>query len=73
MAILAWIRLLILEQRLGFIFGKYNKYRRLCLEQNARSARERLRIAQEVWSGPQVNVLEAWWNAIVLRQRGIKP
>jgi hypothetical protein len=71
--IFAWFKLLILEQRLGFQFGKYNKYRSLCLKRNAKSAVEKLLIAQEVWDGPGVNTLEARARDIFLQKHGIKP
>ncbi len=75
MSFLARCRLLMLEQKLKGIFGpfgKYNRYRRLCLERNSQSAEDRLRLAQEVLNGPPVSAIEAQDNAIYLREHGRK-
>jgi hypothetical protein len=69
----SWCKLNILEHRLYWEFGKYNQYRRLCLEQNAKTSKDKLRIVQEVWNGSSVNVCGAWANEIYLRKGGIKP
>ncbi len=69
MNILSWFKLLVLEQKLNFgAFGRYNRYRRWCLERNAKTAAERLAIADEVLSGPSVNTMEAQANELYLRR-----
>lgn len=68
--IVAWIKLKYLEFKLNFEFGKSNKYAYSCGQRGARSARERLAVAQEVWAGPGVNTLEAQAYALILRQHG---
>ncbi len=68
--IVAWIKLKYLEFKLNFEFGKSNKYAYSCEQRGARSARERLAVAQEVWAGPGVNTPEAQAYALFLRQEG---
>jgi hypothetical protein len=65
----AWCKLLILEQKLNFgAFGRYNRYRRWCLERNAKSAAEKLAIANEVLNGPSVSTREAQANELYLQR-----
>ena len=60
---------MVLEQRLYHgPFGKYNRYRCLCLKRNARTAAEKLGIAQEVMVGPGVNTMEAQYNELYIRE-----
>jgi len=69
MGFLSWCKLLILEQRLNFgAFGRYNRYRRWCLERNAKNAAEKLAIANEVFSGPGVSTMEAQANELYLQR-----
>jgi hypothetical protein len=71
MALLSWFRLLILEHKLNGLsspFGKYNRYRRLCLERNAQTIEEKMGIAQEVLNGPGVSTLEAQDNELYIRR-----
>ncbi len=69
MAFFSWCRLVLLEQRLKFgEFGKYNWYRCLCLKRYAKSADEKLSIAQEVLAGPSVNTMAAQANEAFLRR-----
>jgi len=69
MNVFAWFKLWILEQRLNFgAFGLYNRYRRWCLERNARTVAERIAIAKEVLRGPGVNTMEAQANELYLRR-----
>jgi hypothetical protein len=68
MSFLSWCRLRILEQRLYHgAFGKYNRYRRYCIERGATTAKEKLAIATEVLSGPGVSPIEAQDNQLYLR------
>src|ERR1700728_4634587 len=81
MAFSSWCRLLILEHKLNGIcspFGKYNRYRRLCLERNSKTTEEKLDVAREVLNGPGVNTLEAQDNELYIRRnekqkREVKP
>jgi hypothetical protein len=68
MTFFRWCRLLLLEQKLRFEFGKYNKYLRLCVERRAVNAVDKLPIAMEVWKGPGVNSLEAQAHEIYLQK-----
>ena len=68
MALYSWCRLLFLEQKMQFTFGKYNKYRHLCVDRRAETAVDKLRIADEVWNGPGVNSLEAQAHELYLRK-----
>lgn len=69
MTLVTWLKLLILEQRLYHgAFGKYNRYRCLCLKRNARDTAAKLRIAQEVLTGPGVNTLEAQYNDLYVQR-----
>ena len=66
----SWCKLLFLEQKLQFgEFGKYNRYRYLCLKRQPRNTVERLRIAKEVLDGPGVNTMEAQANELYLRNQ----
>jgi hypothetical protein len=73
MALWSWLKLLVLEQRLHSKFGKYNYYRCLCLERNAKSSEEKLCIANEVWDGPSVNTMAAQANELYLRRHASEP
>jgi hypothetical protein len=68
MTFFLWCRLVILEQKLQFEFGKYNEYRRLCLDRKATSTEEKLPIAKQVLDGPSVNTMVAQANEIYLRK-----
>ena len=68
MLFFSWCNLLFLEQKLQFgEFGKYNRYRYLCLKRQPKNTVERLRIAKEVLDGPGVNTMEAQANELYLR------
>jgi hypothetical protein len=69
MTIFSWFKLAFLEKRLQFgEFGKYNRYRYLCLTRQPKDTMERLRIAHEVLEGPSVNTMEAQANELSIRQ-----
>lgn len=69
MAFLSWWKLRLLERKLYHgAFGRYNRYRCWCLKRNAKTAEEKLRIAQEVLNGPGVNTMEAQYNELYIRQ-----
>ncbi len=68
MTILNWLKLLILEQKLRLVFGKYNEYRRKSLTTGAKTAKQRLSVAEAVLAGPNVNTMTAQSNALYLRQ-----
>lgn len=70
----SWLRLLLLEERLKLgALGKYNRYRYWCLERNAKTVAERLRIAREVLSGPGVSLAESQHNVDYIRQHALNP
>jgi hypothetical protein len=71
MNILSWFKLFFIEQKLYGTFGKYNRYRRWCLERNATTSMERLVIAREVLIGPGVNTMEAQANELFLRRHAV--
>ena len=72
MNILAWLRLLILEEKLKFgEFGKYNRYRCWCLERNIKSIVERIRLAREVLNGPGVSLAESQHNVDFIRRHSL--
>lgn len=62
------LKLFFIEQKLYGTFGRYNRYRRWCLERNATTTAERLVIANEVLAGPGVNTMEAQANELFLRK-----
>ena len=64
---ITWIRLIWLELKLAGEFGDHTKYRRLCLERNATTSAEKLRIAEEV-AGRGVGVFECWAHSIYLKE-----
>lgn len=68
MTLWSWCKLSVLEWKLYGMFGRYNRYRRLCLERNARTTAEKLGIAQEVVNGPGINTLEAQYNDLYLEE-----
>src|SRR5437588_13049961 len=71
---LSWLKLLFIEERLKFgAFGKYNRYRCWCLERNATTIAERLRLAREVLSGPGVSLAESQHNVEYIRQHSMAP
>jgi hypothetical protein len=72
MNIINWLRLYFIEQELYGTFGRYNRYRRWCLERNANAIAERLLIANEVLAGPGVNTMEAQANELFLRRHDAK-
>jgi hypothetical protein len=70
-AFLSRCRLLLLEQKLKSVFGafgRYDRYRRLCLERGADTTEAKLTIAQEVLHGPAVSLIEAQDNDLYLRR-----
>jgi hypothetical protein len=69
MNILNSLKLFLLEQRLYGAFGRYNRYRRWCLERGAKTTSQRLAIAEVALSGPGVNTLEAQANELFLASR----
>lgn len=72
MNILNWLRFLILEEKLKFgAFGKYNRYRCLCLERNVKSTTEKIRLAREVLNGPGVSLAESQHNADFIRRHSV--
>ena len=69
---LSWLKLLFIEERLKFgAFGKYNRYRCWCLEGNARTTAEKLRLAREVLSGPGVSLAESQHNVEYVRKHSV--
>jgi len=62
-----FIKLKWLELKLTGEFGQQTKYRRLCLERNATTIAEKLRIAEEV-AGRGVGVFECWAHSIYLKK-----
>jgi hypothetical protein len=67
MSIIARLKLWWAEEKLNVgAFGKYNRYRRWCIERNAMSSSEKLAIANEVLSGLCVGVMEAQANELFL-------
>ena len=61
-------KLFVLEWKLYAMFGRYNRYRRMCLERTATTVQERLAIATEVLNGPGINTLEAQYNELFLQR-----
>lgn len=69
LAMITWFKLKRLENKLVFgEFGKHMKYRRLCLERNARTNAAKLQIAQKVIAGRGVNSLECWAHMIYWKE-----
>ena len=73
MALLSWCKLMLLEQRLKFEFGKYNEYRRFCLDRQAKTAKEKLAIAKDVLNGPAVNTMTAQAKRNLYSSTGSRP
>ena len=68
----SWLKLLILEGQLKLgAFGKYNRYRCWCLERNANTVAEKLRIARDVLNRPGVSLAESQHNVDYIRQHSL--
>ncbi len=70
MAFVSWCRLRLFERKLYHgAFGKYSRYRCLCLKRNAQTIQEKIGIATEVLNGPGVNTMEAQYNELYIREQ----
>lgn len=67
MAFFSWLKLHLQEQQLYHgAFGKYNRYRRYCIERDAKTTKEKLAVATEVLCSSDVSSIEAHDNELYL-------
>jgi hypothetical protein len=66
----AWLKLKYLENKIALVgeFGQHTKYRRLCHERNAKTAEEKLQIANEVIAGGATGIAECQAHTLYLQR-----